>query len=92
MSLADLDVIPALRRSVMEGMEVTEATLSGVVVPSRRYVPAVLELWEMADAVSAEAAAPLEALLRHLVRRQHTTRDEISAAFAQARQALDRSV
>jgi len=80
----------AARGRLLEGMEMLDSTLAGwkTVVPSRRVVRPVLELWEMADAIDSSAAAPLERLLSHLTGRRHTTTDEVAATLAEVRLAL----
>ena len=80
----------ATRARIAEAMEVLQAAVAEgpTVVPARRLVNRVLELWELADEVDPAASAPLEALLSHLVGRHSTTADEVVAALAEARSAL----
>jgi hypothetical protein len=77
------------RGLLLEAVEVLETTLTVAVVPSRRLMGPVLEMWDRADVVGPATAAPLERLLSHLMVRQHTTREEIRAALAEVRRTLE---
>ncbi|HEV2370019.1 MAG TPA: hypothetical protein VGR90_09075, partial [Acidimicrobiales bacterium] len=65
----------------LEAIEVLESNLAGAptVVHAHRLIGPMLELWDLADAVDPAVATPVEALLTHLVGREHTTIDEVAA-------------
>lgn len=79
------------RGSLIEAIEVLETTLTGAaaaVVPSRRLMGPVLDMWDQADVIGPATAAPLERLLSHLMMRHHTTREEVRATLAEVRRTL----
>ncbi|HET6809423.1 MAG TPA: hypothetical protein VFH50_00265 [Acidimicrobiales bacterium] len=77
------------RGSLLEAIEVLEATLTAAVIPSRRLMSPVLDMWDQADVVGPATAAPLERLLSHLMVRHHTTREEVRATLAEVRRTLE---
>lgn len=77
------------RGLLIEAIEVLETTLTAAVVPSRRLMGPVLEMWDRADVIGPAPAAPLERLLSHLMVRHHTTREEVRATLAEVRRTLE---
>ena len=77
------------RGSLIEAIEVLDTTLTAAVVPSRRMMGPVLDMWDRADVIGPAAAAPLERLLGHLMERHHTTREEVRATLADVRRTLE---
>jgi hypothetical protein len=61
---------------------------NGTVIGRSRVMNPLLAVWEAAHTVSEAAAMPVERMLTVLVKRQHTSHDELSRMVDDVREAV----
>ncbi|MGO9341364.1 MAG: hypothetical protein ACLP6E_02415 [Acidimicrobiales bacterium] len=71
-----------------DALEIFLAVHSDSVIGTSRVMNPLLTLWEAAHDVSDAAAEPIERMLTVLVKRQHTSHDELARMVDEVREAV----